>query len=43
MMMDLGFRLIQSFPILQTYGKIEELFIDLKKRARRIDTVEAGQ
>jgi hypothetical protein len=38
----LGFNLIYTFPHLNVYGKVEEMFIKLKKEAIRIDTVGSG-
>jgi hypothetical protein len=39
---DLGIRLINSLPQLSIYGQIEELFLNLKKEAKLIDTIHAG-
>jgi hypothetical protein len=38
----LGFNLIFAFPHLNVYGKIEEMYLKLKKEAIRIDTVGNG-
>jgi len=38
----LGFELIYSLPHLGCYGQIEEMYMNLKKEAIRIDTVASG-
>jgi len=39
---NLGFMLIYALPHLGAYGLIEEMFINMKKEARRIDTTGGG-
>lgn len=34
---DLGFQLIYALPLLQVYGQIEEMYMNLKKQAIRLD------
>lgn len=39
---ELGFQLIYALPLLGAYALIEEMFMNMKREARRIDTVAGG-